>query len=110
MPRVGALYGVDREEADGVDRIALDTSGPGYVACAVNHHQIVTRAVRFGRHQACPRSGEQIGDLLSGRDRVVSPNRPAPRLCDARIAANTGLKDRGGGESIANGGIIVLPR
>ena len=50
MSRFRALDRIDCEKADGVDRIAFEAGGRGPVGRPLHDHQIVARAVRFGRH------------------------------------------------------------
>jgi hypothetical protein len=85
MSRFRALDRIDREKPDGVDRIALEAAGRRHVGCPLHDHQIVARAVRFGRHQASlppqgPISAAALGDfVLNCPATGARPGPPIPR-------------------------------
>ena len=87
MPGFRALDRVDRQKPDGVDRIALEAAGRRHVGCPLHDHQIVARAVRFGRHWATFPQHQPISALACGawRRRASLPPRasssgaPIPR-------------------------------
>ena len=109
MPRLRALDRVDREEADGVDRIGVDAAGRGHLGCPVNDDQIVAWAVRFGRHEACPPAApthDRLGSTrscLNSRQPSLDRGRSSPSSCARRRAIPASdLRTGGVTESIAN--------
>ena len=100
MARFRPLDGIDREKADGVDRLALDATRRRHGSGPLHDHEIVADTIRPGRHEApSPAVPDRAAPwhgahgALSARGDRRSAGAPIPRHAPAPGRSEPDLTD-----------------